>query len=141
MFIRFLALIIAFSGIITALDNECKISYNVGKRKLSFRLDSEETCDSIAHVLNITVSDLQCHNPTLDCNNLQSCKKICLDCHYKIQNCHHRCCSAKVTVKSGDSCISIAAANGINIAQLESLNPGLQCVSSYIYPGQTFCVR
>jgi LysM repeat protein len=50
-------------------------------------------------------------------------------------------CSAKVTVKSGDSCNSIAAANGINIAKLESLNPGLQCVSSHIYPGQTFCVR
>jgi hypothetical protein len=73
-------------------------------------------------------------------------KIICLDCYYKTENCWGPepptpgQCNQWYVVKSGDSCYSIATANGMNVPQLETLNPGLRCNAGYIYPGQKMCI-
>ncbi|KAF8142403.1 hypothetical protein K438DRAFT_1541694, partial [Mycena galopus ATCC 62051] len=38
-------------------------------------------------------------------------------------------CSPTYTVKSGDTCYDIAAANGLTVAQLLSYNPSIDCAS------------
>ena len=73
-------------------------------------------------------------------------KIVCLDCYYKTENCwgskpiYPGQCNQWYIVKYGDSCYSIATANGMNVAQLESLNSGLRCNAGYIYPGQKMCI-
>nr|5BUM_A Chain A, Chitinase A [Equisetum arvense]5BUM_B Chain B, Chitinase A [Equisetum arvense] len=47
-------------------------------------------------------------------------------------------CTSYYTVKSGDICYNIAQTYGIDVATLQSYNPGLQCDNLQI--GQQLCV-
>ncbi|MDB5910564.1 MAG: hypothetical protein JWP34_4678 [Massilia sp.] len=46
----------------------------------------------------------------------------------------------QVTVQPGDYCWLIATNNGLTVSQLEALNPGLDCETTPIQPGQVFTV-
>lgn len=70
----------------------------------------------------------------------QTCKYRLIDATYRVQACafHREGCGKGYVVKPADTCESICAANYLNRAQFNSLNPAVDC--SKIIAGQVLCV-
>ncbi|XP_037042150.1 uncharacterized protein LOC119078657 [Bradysia coprophila] len=100
----------------------------------SVTVKTGDTCWSIASSNGITLAKLlELNSLSLNCNKLPIGQKVCVSQTPKSQSCK------SVTVKSGDTCWSIASSNGITLAKLLEFNSlGLNCNKLPI--GQKVCV-
>lgn len=98
-------------------------------------------CWNIANDNKISVDYLRSLNPGLNCDELQPNQVLCVArgeaSGVPVTGTG---CQESVTVKSADSCWSVASANGISLPELQGFNPpGINCNELQI--GQVICVK
>ncbi|KAJ3156628.1 hypothetical protein HDU86_003852 [Geranomyces michiganensis] len=104
-----------------------------------------DTCYVIASTNGLSLAQLAAYNPTTDCGLIQPGQQMCLSAG-KLPPAPTPTTDPTppggecktVTVKEGDSCYVIAAANGLSLAQLAAFNPTTDC--GLIQPGQLLCI-
>ncbi|KAJ3363536.1 hypothetical protein GGF31_000946 [Allomyces arbusculus] len=112
----------------------------------TYAVKSGDSCWSIANGNGLDMAALAALNPTMDCNKLQIGQQLCVrDKTAPTTNAPMPTtappagtCAKKYTVVAGDYCWAIANSNGLDVATLQSLNPGLNCDALQL--GQVLCV-
>ncbi|KAK9759459.1 hypothetical protein K7432_017553 [Basidiobolus ranarum] len=109
----------------------------------AYELQSGDSCITVSLKNNISVASLQISNPQLDCSKLVLGQVICIPISKPpvptsspLPSCGIGAIS--YTVKSGDTCSTIATSNGINIDRLQSVNPTMKC--DQLAVGQLICI-
>ena len=104
-----------------------------------YTIFSGDTCVNIANAFRTTTTTIQLLNPTLNCASLVAGQRICVPyVNNNIVTPSPNTCSNFYTIFSGDTCNNIAGAFRTTTANLQALNPGLNCQSLSI--GQRICV-
>ncbi|KAI8579136.1 hypothetical protein K450DRAFT_244058 [Umbelopsis ramanniana AG] len=94
------------------------------------KVQSGDTCTSMAAQYNITLFALHQTNPSLDCQNLNAGQQICVESPVIT-------CSRIHYISSNTTCTAIAAASNITMDQLKFYNPTIDC--SNIFIGSIIC--
>lgn len=100
----------------------------------SYTVKKGDICDTISQVQSVSTYQLSVTNPKIinkGCSNLEVGEVICLG--FVGED-----CSTTHTVKTGDTCQNIAAANGLNMTLLRMNNPQLDQACD-IYDGEVLC--
>ncbi|EJD01858.1 uncharacterized protein FOMMEDRAFT_88129, partial [Fomitiporia mediterranea MF3/22] len=87
----------------------------------NYTVKAGDTCTSICETQNVSTFQLAHNNPGVineDCTNLQPDEVLCLG---RV----NQDCTINTRVNSGDTCSSIAEAEGISLEILEDNNPGI----------------
>lgn len=96
----------------------------------TYTVASGDTCYSISLANGASsTTPLQQLNPALVCETMDVGQKLCLWSA-------PRCLSSRA-VSSGDACASVASAASLTLAQLQAINPELDC--AHIQVGQVLC--
>lgn len=112
-----------------------------------------DTCFKIAESNGITIKNLYAINPGLNCYGLEVGRRICTPppsyqspiiyepaqkIMYKPTILPYKC-TCYYQIVPGDTCEIIAKVYKTNIGELQSLNPGLNCI--YLQYGRQICVN
>lgn len=107
-----------------------------------------DICYNIAQILQISLSTLLSLNPDLDCYNLKIGQQLCTKAANRNVGFSKRSvselgtnesgCTRRHLVNKGESCWTIANANGLDLADFLKLNPSLNC--DPLYAGDKVCV-
>lgn len=99
-----------------------------------------DTCSSIINYYNQDQNTFFTSNPTINCNNLEVGRKVCLGysvtTHVTRENCQQY-----YTIKSGDTCSEIVQyymQRGYNTDTFYAANPSIDCGD--LYAGQVVCL-
>ncbi|KAL7746162.1 hypothetical protein RI367_008533 [Sorochytrium milnesiophthora] len=102
-------------------------------------VQSGEWCQKIADASHISLGQLQSYNQGLNCNAISPGQKLCVSPGTLPLPPPNGDGSCRVTsVQAGDWCQKIADGAGLTLAQLQQLNPGMDC--GKIAPGDRLCV-
>lgn len=101
-----------------------------------------DTCDSIAGKNGISTDTLKQLNGVINanCNNLGIGQELCVAAGAGAGVQSGGACKKEVTVVAGDQCKTIAAANGIDTAKLQSFNAAVNAGCTNLSIGQKICV-
>ncbi|KZZ91305.1 carbohydrate-binding module family 50 protein [Ascosphaera apis ARSEF 7405] len=116
-----------------------------GKCEKTATVNPGDSCWAIASANGISLEDLISLNPEVNsgCTNLVVGQKLCLakgnSAPSKPPTGDGKC-KKTYTIKGGDSCWSIANANGISLEQLTSWNSGIDSGCTNLYAGDSICV-
>jgi len=93
-----------------------------------------DSCDALSARDSVSTFQLANANPVIDalCDNIFPGEDLCLGLVGKD-------CSTVVTIQSGNTCTSIAAAANIDPSVLLANNPNVNADCSNIYPGEVLC--
>lgn len=123
----------------TATPSGCAKAYTV---------KSSDTCSAIETANSISDSLLHSLNPAINfaCSNLVIGQALCIQATPTSTTTSSSTatpsgCSKTYTVKSGDTCSSIEAANSISDSLLHSLNPSVNAACSNLAIGQILCIQ
>ncbi|KAJ3185894.1 hypothetical protein HK101_009781 [Irineochytrium annulatum] len=108
---------------------------SAGKCDYQTAVDMTPGCASVAAAHGLQLNEFERINPGLPCPSPSGTYKVCLGSDIPVNNCY-----ATHEVQPAETCATIAAANGMTIAYLQSLNPTLDCTKLGIYPVDV-CVR
>ena len=99
----------------------------------SYFIKSGDTCDGISKAYGVSLAFILALNPTINCNLLQINQRICAPSATTITPVVTTpaptsiSCAFLQSVKSGETCFSIANSYSITLSQFLSLNPGINC--------------
>ncbi|KAK0543515.1 hypothetical protein OC846_005779 [Tilletia horrida] len=114
----------------------CVASTNNATCTKTYQVVSNDNCGAIDQKYNLTLAQLTALNPNVNsgCTNIYPGEVLCV-ANATVPG--H--CSQRYTVQSGDLCSTIAPKYNLSVAQLQALNPGMDCNSLSI--GQSLCVK
>ncbi|KAF7378480.1 Glycoside hydrolase family 18 protein [Mycena sanguinolenta] len=103
----------------------------------TYIVKSGDTCSGIEAATGVSDAQLRALNPSINsgCTNLEIGETLCL------KEGGGTTCTQTYTVKSGDTCSKIEAANGISDAQLHALNPSINSGCTNLEIGETLCIK
>ncbi|KAJ3327475.1 hypothetical protein HDU76_011735 [Blyttiomyces sp. JEL0837] len=102
-------------------------------------MQADETCLSLASQFSVSLKDLQDLNNKMY-NTLNACKDfiegsiVCIPTTQAVR------CMESITTQSDDSCAGIGYAYGLNIDEINALNPNIIC-SNGVQAGTTICIK
>ncbi|KAF7378476.1 Glycoside hydrolase family 18 protein [Mycena sanguinolenta] len=104
----------------------------------TYTVKSGDTCAAIEAANGVSDAQLHALNPTINagCTNLSVGQQLCLS-----QGSTSSGCTKTYTVKSGDTCAAIEAANGVSDAQLHALNAAINSGCTNLSIGETLCLN
>ncbi|KAJ3814756.1 hypothetical protein F5876DRAFT_72651 [Lentinula aff. lateritia] len=102
----------------------------------NYTVQQGDICQTIAAQFNITISDLEAANPSINsgCTNLAIGEVLCIP--------GAASCPSGVTyvVKDGDVCINIADMFNITLAALDASNPEIDANCDNLSIGERLCI-
>ncbi|KAJ3726936.1 hypothetical protein EV361DRAFT_321428 [Lentinula raphanica] len=102
----------------------------------NYTVQQGDICQTIAAEFNITISDLEAANPSINsgCTNLAIGEVLCIP--------GASACPSGVTyvVKDGDVCIDIANMFNITLAALDASNPEIDANCDNLSIGERLCI-
>lgn len=98
-----------------------------------YTIQSGDTCNSVASAQGINTVDLLAVNNIASCSTFPTSGSLCIPALSKCKT---------YTVQSGDTCASVADANGLTWTQVVTWNPevGTQCTFMSTYVGYQICI-